>query len=76
MHDRAGNFDTAHCISCHREVAQGVVRKAVDEGKICTCPTCDGYVKPDIVFFGSCLPCLGISDSCFPALSAEQDFTE
>ena len=48
----AGNFDTAHCISCRKEVLQSVVRQAVDDGKVCTCPTCGGYVKPDIVFFG------------------------
>ena len=52
-HWNVGNFDKAHCIDCHQEVAQETVREAVDAGKTCICSSCGGCVKPDIVFFGA-----------------------
>ncbi|KAK9809478.1 hypothetical protein WJX73_001974 [Symbiochloris irregularis] len=51
-----GNFDGAHCIDCGRERPIDQVKAAVLSGKPCRCSTCNGLVKPDIVFFGEGLP--------------------
>uniref|UniRef100_A0A383W007 Deacetylase sirtuin-type domain-containing protein n=1 Tax=Tetradesmus obliquus TaxID=3088 RepID=A0A383W007_TETOB len=51
-----GNFDSAHCIKCHREHSLEHVKQAVFADDICHCTSCGGLVKPDIVFFGEQLP--------------------
>ncbi|EGW34448.1 uncharacterized protein SPAPADRAFT_149340 [Spathaspora passalidarum NRRL Y-27907] len=54
-----GSFARNHCIKCHREMDNETLKKHMhDETKdgIPTCETCQGYVKPDIVFFGEGLP--------------------
>lgn len=55
-----GSFASNHCIDCSHEMTTELVIAAMadktkNEG-IPTCPKCDGYVKPDIVFFGEGLP--------------------
>ncbi|PRW20829.1 NAD-dependent deacetylase sirtuin-2 [Chlorella sorokiniana] len=55
-----GNFDTARCIKCGMPHDVDYVREAVfkQEGNPCHCKkrSCNGLVKPDIVFFGESLP--------------------
>lgn len=52
-----GNFDSAHCVRCKKEHSLNHVRRAVMQGKTrCDCKSCEGLVKPDIVFFGESLP--------------------
>jgi len=50
-----GGFQTAHCISCNKEYPESEVKKAVFSDQIPTC-SCNGMIKPDIVFFGESLP--------------------
>ena len=53
-----GSFATQRCIECRTEFPDGLMRKAVNakEVPLCTRPSCQGLVKPDIVFFGEALP--------------------
>lgn len=55
-----GSFAKNHCIDCQTEMLTEELKKKmfdklVNEG-IPTCHKCNGYVKPDIVFFGEALP--------------------
>jgi len=51
-----GNFKKAHCIDCHKEFSYEWVKNEVKEKVILSCEDCNGYIKPDIVFFGEALP--------------------
>uniref|UniRef100_A0A7S2Y729 NAD-dependent protein deacetylase n=1 Tax=Entomoneis paludosa TaxID=265537 RepID=A0A7S2Y729_9STRA len=54
-----GHFRTASCIRCKRSAPDMEVIKEtiIDQGQAPVCKTCkQGYVKPDIVFFGEGLP--------------------
>ena len=53
-----GSFATQRCIECRTEFPDDLMRKAVEamEVPLCTRPSCQGLVKPDIVFFGEALP--------------------
>eukprot|EP00117_Sycon_ciliatum_P008245 scpid85443/ scgid2590/ NAD-dependent protein deacetylase sirtuin-2; Regulatory protein SIR2 homolog 2; SIR2-like protein 2 len=51
-----GSFSQAHCIQCNEEYSQDWLKEKVFADEIPTCTVCDGYVKPDIVFFGEGLP--------------------
>jgi NAD-dependent SIR2 family protein deacetylase len=54
-----GHFRTASCIDCGKTAdAVAVKETIVQHGKapLCQRKHCDGYVKPDIVFFGEGLP--------------------
>lgn len=50
-----GSFAGNHCIDCYWEMDTENLRKDMKTG-IPTCKKCEGYVKPDIVFFGESLP--------------------
>ncbi|KAI5966881.1 HST2 [Candida pseudojiufengensis] len=50
-----GSFASNRCIDCKKEMSSETVKKLMNKG-IPSCETCDGYVKPDIVFFGEGLP--------------------
>ncbi|KAK6458874.1 putative histone deacetylase-like protein [Scheffersomyces xylosifermentans] len=55
-----GSFAKNHCIDCSEEMSsetllQHMLNKEKNNG-IPTCEKCNGYVKPDIVFFGEGLP--------------------
>jgi NAD-dependent SIR2 family protein deacetylase len=39
-----------------KEASMKKFSKAVEEGEILKCESCEEYVKPDIVFFGEQLP--------------------
>jgi NAD-dependent SIR2 family protein deacetylase len=47
-----GSFATHHCIKCRAEYDHESMMDAVEQKKIPRCRKCQGYVKPDIVFFG------------------------
>ncbi|WAR18517.1 SIR2-like protein [Mya arenaria] len=54
-----GTFNTGHCTQCLTEYGRDWMRDEIfSERKIpkCTKEECNGVVKPDIVFFGECLP--------------------
>ncbi|GMH38656.1 hypothetical protein BSKO_06540 [Bryopsis sp. KO-2023] len=51
-----GNFDSARCIGCRREVPMKDIRKTLEEGSVSYCADCGCFVKPDVVFFGEPLP--------------------
>ena len=47
-----GSFATQRCIQCKRPFDDAEMKKIVEEERIPRCKTCNGFVKPDIVFFG------------------------
>lgn len=51
-----GSFTKNHCIDCSAEMSQEKLVEFMDKKEIPVCPDCQGYVKPDIVFFGEALP--------------------
>lgn len=53
-----GSFATQRCIECKTEFPDDEMREHVNEGRVPRCnePSCNGLVKPDIVFFGEALP--------------------
>lgn len=52
-----GHFRTASCIDCNKAAdIDHVTSDIVEKAKAPVCKSCDGYVKPDIVFFGEGLP--------------------
>lgn len=53
-----GHYRTAHCTLCNKEHDVEKFNSAVrqDEILVCNINKCEGYVKPDIVFFGEALP--------------------
>lgn len=55
MVEAHGSFAANHCIDCDAEMETEELKKQMANG-IPTCKDCEGYVKPDIVFFGEALP--------------------
>lgn len=54
-----GSFATQRCIDCKREFPDDIMKKHVLSGEVPHCvnkESCNGLVKPDIVFFGEALP--------------------
>jgi NAD+-dependent protein deacetylase SIR2 len=53
-----GSFASQRCIDCKMEFPDTMMRKAVEEKYVPRClqTSCNGLVKPDIVFFGEALP--------------------
>ncbi|TID28542.1 hypothetical protein CANINC_002415 [Pichia inconspicua] len=51
-----GSFSKNHCIDCSAEMSQEELLEFINKKEIPTCSECQGYVKPDIVFFGEALP--------------------
>ncbi len=47
-----GSFATQRCIECKRSFGNTEMKEFVNEERIPRCKTCEGLVKPDIVFFG------------------------
>lgn len=50
-----GSFATSRCIDCKKEVSIEKLKQMMKE-KIPTCANCDGFIKPDITFYGEGLP--------------------
>lgn len=60
MVEAHGSFASNHCIDCKEEMTSETLKKLIfdktkNEG-IPHCEKCNGYVKPDITFFGEGLP--------------------
>ena len=51
-----GSIDTSSCTSCDSTWALEDVESLFDDDGVAVCPTCVGYVKPDVVLFGEMLP--------------------
>ncbi|TDZ21193.1 NAD-dependent protein deacetylase hst2-1 [Colletotrichum orbiculare MAFF 240422] len=51
-----GSFATQRCIECGTPFPDDRMKEHVQSEIVPTCDTCDGLVKPDIVFFGEALP--------------------
>lgn len=51
-----GSFARQSCIECKTPYAAEEMKKHIDEKTIPRCHTCQGLVKPEIVFFGEQLP--------------------
>ena len=52
-----GHFRTASCIDCGKPASPDEVKETmIQTAKVPLCQHCQGYVKPDIVFFGEGLP--------------------
>jgi NAD+-dependent protein deacetylase SIR2 len=53
-----GSFATQRCIECQTEYPDGKMKEMVQKMQVphCIRKTCNGLVKPDIVFFGEALP--------------------
>lgn len=51
-----GSIDSSSCTSCPASWSLDEVDGLFDDDGIATCPTCLGYVKPDVVLFGEMLP--------------------
>ncbi len=71
-----GSFATQRCIECKTPYPDDKMRDHVSRAEVPQCirgEVCNGYVKPDIVFFGEALPSLfydrmGKADDCDLAL--------
>lgn len=54
-----GSFRTGHCLECRSEYSMQWMKDKLDKENILFCEKGDcsgGLVKPDIIFFGECLP--------------------
>lgn len=51
-----GTFHTNHCLDCRKEYSMEWMKEQIFEDHVPTCASCNGVVKPDIVFFGEDLP--------------------
>jgi NAD-dependent deacetylase len=51
-----GSIDTSSCTCCGSSWPLPEVEDLFDDDGVAICPTCMGYVKPDVVLFGELLP--------------------
>lgn len=51
-----GSFSDAHCIDCHKQHSLEHLKQSILNDESPRCSSCNGFVKPDIVFFGESLP--------------------
>ena len=52
-----GHMRTAHCLKCKEEGSMKTFFEHLEKQEIYICSSCkEGYVKPDVVFFGEGLP--------------------
>ncbi|KAI7889561.1 DHS-like NAD/FAD-binding domain-containing protein [Mucor mucedo] len=51
-----GSFASASCTECKEKADSDMVRDHALRGKVPKCESCDGFIKPDITFFGENLP--------------------
>jgi len=47
-----GSFASQRCIDCHAPYDDDKMKNHIKLGQIAICEKCDGFIKPDIVFFG------------------------
>eukprot|EP01105_Mastigella_eilhardi_P002660 TRINITY_DN1338_c0_g1_i2.p1 TRINITY_DN1338_c0_g1~~TRINITY_DN1338_c0_g1_i2.p1 ORF type:complete len:330 (+),score=56.52 TRINITY_DN1338_c0_g1_i2:736-1725(+) len=51
-----GSFASAHCVACKAAYTAEFVKEHIFADEVPVCTSCNGLVKPDIVFFGENLP--------------------
>ncbi|KAL8742680.1 MAG: hypothetical protein Q9190_004875 [Brigantiaea leucoxantha] len=53
-----GSFATQRCIDCKTPFPDALMKEAIDKSSVPRCQksSCNGLIKPDIVFFGEALP--------------------
>jgi NAD-dependent histone deacetylase SIR2 len=51
-----GSFASQRCIDCKETYPDADMHEKVAKGEVAHCFSCNGLVKPDIVFFGEALP--------------------
>ncbi|KAK6433021.1 Sir2 histone deacetylase Hst2 [Oleoguttula sp. CCFEE 5521] len=61
-----GSFAEQSCIECKLPYDKDEIRKHVAAKTIPRCPSCDGLVKPEIVFFGEQLPAAFFANRMLP----------
>jgi NAD-dependent deacetylase len=66
-----GSIDTSSCTSCGSAWPLAEVEGLFDDDGVAICPTCLGYVKPDVVLFGELLPADAMAEA--QALAARAD---
>ncbi|KZL83881.1 sir2 family protein, partial [Colletotrichum incanum] len=64
-----GSFATQRCIECGTTFPADRMQKHVQDEVVPKCDTCDGLVKPDIVFFGEALPESFRNNTHLPAMA-------
>lgn len=50
-----GSLTRSFCIDCERPASEAELA-AIESGTVAVCPTCDGLLRPDVVWFGETLP--------------------
>jgi len=51
-----GNITHNYCMDCGRDAAPETVDAAIQDGQPARCPSCEGLIRPDVVWFGEQLP--------------------
>lgn len=51
-----GNMNRAKCLTCGKTVPMDRALKQLDKGDEPECESCNGMLKPDVIFFGESLP--------------------
>jgi NAD-dependent deacetylase len=52
-----GSLKTSSCTQCFQKLeSRFFLQKFIEDGKIPTCPSCNGILKPDVILFGEQLP--------------------
>ncbi|CCF38761.1 Sir2 family protein [Colletotrichum higginsianum] len=64
-----GSFATQRCIECATPFPAERMQQHVQDEVVPKCATCDGLVKPDIVFFGEALPEAFRDNTHLPAMA-------
>lgn len=58
-----GNMNRARCLACGITYPMEQALKQLDKGDEPLCESCDGMLKPDVVFFGESLPAAVLSEA-------------
>ena len=66
-----GSIETSSCTSCDSTWGLEDVESLFDDDGVAVCPTCVGYVKPDVVLFGEMLPAAAMAEA--EALASRAD---
>ena len=66
-----GSIQTSSCTSCPGTWQLEEVETLFDDDGVATCPSCMGYVKPDVVLFGEMLPEQAMLDASELARTAD-----
>jgi NAD-dependent protein deacetylase/lipoamidase len=66
-----GSIETSSCTSCNSSWGLEDVESLFDDDGVAVCPTCVGYVKPDVVLFGEMLPEAAMTEAYALAESAD-----